>query len=117
MARTAKAIEDVQESGTVATFTAVPGTGTGNGFSITAVPAGHRTFIEVSAAGGASVVTILTNKIDDGLTVPDRTVTVGAASRKHIALRANEVQDDGDVYVDFSVSASVTVAALKVPLS
>jgi len=113
MAYTTKTVEDVDVGGTAATYTAVPGTGSGNGFQIANDPA-HRTIVDVDAAGGAVVVTLVTPGTDDGLAVADRTVTVGAGPNKFIPLRRNYKQSDGNNYLDFDVSASVTVAAIKV---
>ncbi len=113
MAYTTKVAESIAVAGTAATYTAVPGTGAGNGFQIAADP-GHRTFVDVDAPSNTVVVTLLTPGTNDGLAIAERTVTVTNGTHKFIPLRRNYLQSDGNYYLDFDVLTNVTVAALKV---
>jgi hypothetical protein len=118
VARTVLAVQTVDADGLNATYTTVPGTGSGNGFTVTADD-DHRTFLHVrNDNAGTLVVTVLVNKTDDGLTVPDVSVaSILTTERRFIALRRNNRQADNLFYIDFDTATSVTVAALKVTLA
>lgn len=69
---------------------------------------------------GALTVTLQTALTIDGLAVADRTVTVAAGAEKlisalspHYYNQAAGSADANKVYVDYSLTASVTVAVLK----
>ncbi len=120
MARTALAAEEPgHTAGTEATYTAAPGIGSGEGFEIPYDPS-HRTFIDVDASSNTVVVTITTPGTVDAVSIAERTVTVTTPAHKFIALRRVN-KEDSDLtsgtfvyFVDFDLTAGVTVAALKV---
>jgi hypothetical protein len=117
MATTALSVQELAVAGTEATYTAAPGTGSGNGFEIT-YDDDHRTFVHVKNGGGGTiVVTLPTPGTDDGLAISDRTVSITTGKEYFIPLRRNYKQSDDTVHVEFDVITSVTVAALKVTLA
>ncbi|MEK7765269.1 MAG: hypothetical protein AAB368_03430 [bacterium] len=114
MAYTAKTVEDIVRTGLAATYTAAPGTGAGNGFSI---QNDGRTILHVKnvAAGGDCVVTIVTPNTVDGLALADRTVTVADGAERFIGPFPPSIynESDGTIRVDFSEITNVTLAALR----
>jgi len=113
MARSTLAVQDLAITGTVPTFTAVPGAGAGNGFEVVADPS-HRTVLVINNQNGSSiVVTGLTPGTVDGLGIGERLITVLTTETEYLPVRRVHKQSDGNAYFDFDISASVTCAAIK----
>jgi nitrate reductase alpha subunit len=79
-----------------------------------------ETFIEVlNANAAACTVTVVANRVVDGLTLPNKTVSVTQNQRKLILLGPRDTfnqrggTDDGKTYVNFSAVTDVTVAAWR----
>lgn len=75
-------------------------------------------FLHVKNGGGSSITVTLTTQANNykGLTVPDRTVTVGTAAEKMIGPIDPALHGDTNNQVNIAYSAvtSVTVAALRI---
>lgn len=115
MPRTALATQTADSDGLTVAFTAA----NVDGHSI---PGGGQTILLVdNASAGAINVTVQTPATQDGLAVAEQVVAVPAGATSAIAGlssrtfdRPSGATDPGQVYVDFSAVASVTVAALAV---
>jgi hypothetical protein len=80
-------------------------------------PAKSGRFLWVkNANAGTCTVTLRSNLVIDGDVVPDNTVVVPATTGERLIgpLGSSHTQADGSVYVDFSISASVTVGIVDV---
>ena len=109
MARETLTVQEISRSGLNMSFTAA--VADGHKFENTG-----REFIRVKNASGSSVnVTIQTPGTVDGLAVADRVVAVPAAGERDIGsfTPSDYNQDDGDVYVDYSATSSVSAAAVQ----
>ncbi len=120
MARTALSVQEIShKDASAASYTAAPGSGSGNGFEIASDPS-HRTLIDVDASSNTVVVTITTPNMVDDFSIAERTVSVTNGTHKFIPLRrvnkeASNLTAGTSVYfVDFDLTTNVTVAALKV---
>ncbi|EFC80249.1 hypothetical protein [Parafrankia sp. EUN1f] len=72
-----------------------------------------RMFCVRNGSGASITVTVRANGTVDGLTVPDRTVTVAAGASRLIDTRASIYrQNDGYVYIDLSSSTTVVVGVV-----
>jgi hypothetical protein len=113
MARTARAVAAIVSAGALNNLTAVD---SANGETMPY--SSGRAFLEVlNGSGGSINVTIRSAVSVDGqpTTNNDRVVAVAAAARKRIGLQGSAfLQADGNVYVDYSASASVTAEACSV---
>lgn len=115
MARTALASQTADSDGLTVAFTAA----NVDGHSI---PGGGQTILLVdNASAGAINVTVQTPATQDGLDVAEQVVAVPAGEMAAIGGlssrtfdRPTGAADAGQVWVDFSAVASVTVAALEV---
>lgn len=113
MARTALASQQTDDAGITVAFTAANVDGhviEGSGDTLLLVDNG---------SGGPINVTVQTPATQDGLAVAEQVVAVAAGAIKAIGPfkpatydRPTGAADAGDVYVDFSAVATVTVAAL-----
>ena len=108
MARTALTVQDISVSGMTPSYTAA----IVDGHSF---PNNKPTFIHVKNGAGSDVtITIQTALTKEGLDLADRTVTVTAGSETMIGPFSDIYnQSDGSVYVDYSATASVTIAAIS----
>lgn len=84
----------------------------------------HKTLIHVKNASGGSVdVTVITQNTVDGLAIADLVVAVPASEERMIGPFPHAVycKNDTDlsithaVWIDYSATTSVTIAALKLP--
>jgi hypothetical protein len=110
MPRTAITPQPITAAGVAATYEAA--NVLGNSYAL--VP---NRVIHVKNGGGSPItVTIPTTQTVEGLTVPNRTVTVTNATDKFVSLGASGAhrQTDGSVNIDYSAVTSVTVAVLDV---
>jgi len=112
MARVSKAVQDVTIAGITPAYT----TPTADGISI---QNDGNVWLHVKATGAETVVTIqVPGKSRDGLEITDPTVTVPATTgdkKFRLPHPSDANQGDGTTYVDFSVQAGVSVAALRLP--
>lgn len=80
-----------------------------------------RTYIDVNNGGATSLtVTIVTPATVDGLAIDDRTVTIAAGQRRVIGPFPKATYNHpttGLVTVNFSATASITCAVLRLPNS
>lgn len=113
MPRTALASQTADSDGVTVAFTAA----NVDGHSIS--PA--SVLLVDNGSAGAITVTVQTPATQDGLDVAEQTVSVPAGAVSAIGglsprtfARPSGATDAGQVYVDFSAVASVTVAALEV---
>ncbi|MFF3353379.1 hypothetical protein ACFYWN_12140 [Streptomyces sp. NPDC002917] len=90
------------------TMTAADGTN-GNQWKFT----GRRKLIVRNAAASPITVTIRSNSRVNGLTVPDRTVSVAASGMAYIPEGPEALQTDGFVYVDWSSAVTVTAGLIE----
>lgn len=113
MARSTPAVQSLTSVGLAPTYAAADNT---NGEQI--ANNGRRLLHVKNASGGSLTVTVRMPTIVDGLTVPDRTVTVAAGADKLIGPfpSAYTQAADGNVYVDYSTGTSITRAVLEMPL-
>ena len=112
MPRTLIAAQEITRDGLNPAY-AAPDAVNGNQFAFS-----DRVFLHAKNGAGAPItVTIITPGTVDGLAVPDRAVVVPAGGERMIGpfTAAAYRQADGNVYVDWSSAASVTVALLKAP--
>lgn len=119
MARTALTVQDCVRTGLTGSYTAA--SADGHAFNNES----ERVFLHVkNAATNVTVtVTVQTPKTVDGLAVTDLTVTMGFSSERFIGPFPNAVYGKKDttlsipkaVWVDYSATANVTVAAVKLP--
>lgn len=104
-------IQTIKASGISPTY----GAAAGGGDKVSLAAA--NTFIHVKNGGGSTVtVTITTqNNQVDGLTLPDRTVTVAASGEQMIGpISAGRHADvNGQASIGYSAVTSVTVAAFR----
>lgn len=109
MARESLSTERITIDGVVPTFTAAVADGH-------QVPWSERMHIRVDNADTADkTITIQTPKQIGGLDLAEKTVTVAAGTEATIGPFLDEStyrQSDGDVYIDYSGTTSVTIAAL-----
>ena len=79
---------------------------------------GGNTFLHVKNGGASSVTVTITTQSNTykGLTVPDRTVTIGASADKFIGPIDPTLHADinQQASVGYSATTSVTVAALRI---
>jgi hypothetical protein len=109
MARVAMVADSISRAGVAATYAAV----TVDGISFVN---SEREFLHVKNGGaGATVVTLQTVGFVDGIAIPDRSVSIPAGEERFIGpfSAAYTRTTDANVYVDFSVLTSVTVALLQ----
>ena len=111
MARTELSLQNVDRDGLEATYTALIADGhkfTNNG---------EEMFIHVVNGATGFTLTILTPQTVDGLSVADRTISIGANEEHFVGPFpvGNYNQSDGMVYVDYRDVADGTIAALKLP--
>lgn len=119
MAYTVKAPQDMARTGLVGVYTAAPGVGAANGFS---VQNNGNMFLHVKnvAAGGTVTVTVKIPRTVDNKAVTDQTFTVadgaeGFAGPWPIGIY-NQGGAIGDlIYVEFSEITGVTMAAINLP--
>ncbi len=117
MAYTVKAPEAIIRGGLQPTYTAAPGTGAGNGFTV--VNDGSMVLhIKNVAAGGNCIVTVVTPGTVDGLAITDRTVTIADGEEHFIGPFPPGIYNVGGatgelIQVDFSENTNVTMAALQ----
>lgn len=113
MARTARAVQEINRAGLAETFTAADNT---NGETI---PNDGRTFLHVkNTGGGACTVTVATPGQVDGLAIADLTATVPATTGDRLIgpfPPGIYTQADGNVYVDYSTGTGIAVAAVRLP--
>lgn len=109
MARTALSVQQISRDGLTPTYTSA----TTDGHSV--VNDG-RVFIHVKNNGASPItVTVQTPGAVDGLAIADRQVTVSNGSEKMIGPFLPNVynQSDGSIWINYSATTSVTVAALR----
>lgn len=110
MARTALTVQDLAASGITPSYTAAIADGH-------SVHGDGKTFLHVKNSGGsACTVTIQTPATVSGLAVAEQTVSVPATTGDKMIgpFPPNTYnQVDGDVYIDYSVTTGVTVAAIR----
>jgi len=76
---------------------------------------GRRVLHVKNQNAGSLTVTVRNPVLVDGQAAPDRVVTLLTATDKFIGLQSSVyLQADGNNYVDYSISASVTAALLEV---
>lgn len=111
MARTELTLQRISPDGLVATYDSA--IADGHSFRW-----GQRHFIHVINGDTASkTITIQTPQTIGGLAVADKTVDVAAGAEEFIGPflgRETYEQSDGLVYVDYSATTSVTIAALQI---
>lgn len=109
MARESLSTERIVKDGLVATYTAAVADGH-------QVPWSERMFIHVKNDDTASkTITAQTPGQVSGLDIAEHTVDVAAGDEAFIGpflAESTFKQSDGDVYIDYSATTSVTVAAL-----
>jgi hypothetical protein len=118
MATTQLVVQDIVRTGLEAVYVAAV---SGDGHAVD--NAGRRTFLHViNGSGGDVDVTIATPNTADGLVIADRVVTVTAGEERMIGpFPSMYEQYDADnaieqaFIVTYESTASVTVAALKLP--
>lgn len=110
MARTARAPQALAYTGTTLNFTAVDGT---NGEQW-AYAGGRNKLLVNNASASAVIVTIKSNSTTlDGAVVPDHVVPVPANSIVGVVEGPTELEADGNVYVNYSASTSVTACLIQ----
>ncbi len=115
MPRVALTVQAMDKDGLLATYSA-PTASAGNGSTI-AHDSNKRTYLHVKNDGGVNpvIVSLLVPKTDDGLDIPDRTVSVALGTDQFIPMRENYKQTDNLDYVEYDQVTSVTVAAIIMP--
>ncbi len=114
MPRVVLTVQTMDKDGLAATYDS-PTASAGNGSTIVHDD-NRKTFLHVKNAGGTPcVVSLLVPKTDDGLDIPDRTVSVTNATEQFIPMRTNYKQTDGKDYIEYDQVSSVTVAAVILP--
>ncbi len=109
MARQSLSVQDIERSGLEPSYSSAAGDGhsfQNNG----------RVFVHVKNDDGSSkTITIQTPGTVDGLAVADRTVDIPAGEERMIGpfSPGQYNQSDDTVYVDYSATTSVTIAALR----
>lgn len=109
MARTALSYQKIVPAGLVATF----GAANADGHSVAYRRDG---FVVIKQGTGAREVTVKRNRVVDGYTVPNRTITVAENTERAIAFTDVNVQSDGTVHLDFDAVTNTTIAALYLDL-
>lgn len=112
MARTTLAPQDLSLAGLNPTYSAVPAAGANNG--VTIVNDGN-VFLHVKNGNASStVVTLDATGAVDGVPLTDPTISVPASGELMIG-PFGQGAFSGSVAADFSVSTTVTVAAVRLP--
>lgn len=113
MARSTPAVQALTSVGLAPTYAAADNT---NGEQI--ANNGRRIVHVKNASGGGLTVTVRMPTTVDGLTVPDRTVSIPAGTDKLVGPFGSAYTQaaDGNVYVDYSTGTSITRAVLEMPL-
>lgn len=109
MARTALTYQKIVPAGLATSFAAA----NADGHSLAYRKDG---FVVVKQGTGNRDVTIKRNRVVDGYTVPDRTITVAANTERAIAFTDVNVQSDGTIHLDFDAVTNTTIAALYLDL-
>ena len=109
MARQSLSVQDIARSGLSPSYSSAVGDGH-------SVQNNGRVFIHVKNGDSSSkTITIQTPGTVDGLAVADRDVSIPAGEERMIGPfpPGQYNQSDGDIYVDYSATTSVTIAALR----
>lgn len=111
MARTELTTERIDRAGLVATYTAAITDGH-------SVRWGERVFVHIRNTDTASkTITVPTPQTISGLDVSEHTVEIAAGDEAFIGPfldRTTFEQDDGTVWIDYSDTTSVDIAALQI---
>lgn len=79
---------------------------------------GQKNIVYVKNGSGVSIdVTFITTTVIDGISLPDLVITIAAGAERMVGPFSNTYYGSGtgsQVYIDFSASASVTVAGLQI---
>ena len=109
MARTARTAVNVQAQPSALITPWTPDVANGESFPY----AGGRNKIVVNNASGSpmtvTVRALTGSTLVDGTAIADKVVTVAAGTIRAITEAQTELQADGNVYVDYSASATITV--------
>lgn len=112
MARTARtAVVVGQPSGLITPWT--PDNANGESF---AYAGGRNKLVVNNASGGSINVTVRATTgatLTDGTAIADKVVAVAAGAIRVIQEASTELQADGNVYVDYSASATVTAYIIQ----
>lgn len=109
MARTALIVQQISRAGLAPTYGGVNADGH-------ALANGGQEFLHIKTGGTTCTVTIQTPGTVDGLTIVDRTVVLGANAERLIGPFPPAIYNQlgtTDVYLDFSTSTSVIIAAFR----
>lgn len=112
MARTTRTAVTLTQPSAVITPT-TPDSANGEQF---AYAGGRNKLVVINGSGGSINVTVKAttgSTLIDGTTIPDKVVAVAAAATRVIWEASTEVQADGNVYVDYSASATITAYLLQ----
>lgn len=96
-------------------LTAASGSAGGDAFANTGK---QLLFIEHTNGAGADVtLTIATNRTVDGLTVPDKTITITKGTKQILGPFPTETYNDGDDLVNFSYDdeTDIEIAVIQMP--
>jgi hypothetical protein len=110
MPRTLRAAQQIVPAGIVPSYSAVDNA---NGEYIQ--NSGNEVLHVKNGSGGSINVTIVSNVIQNGLTLPNLIVAVGAGAEKFIGpfQPSTFSQSDGTVNLNYSAGASVTAALFR----
>lgn len=104
--------QTITAAGLAASYTAA--SGGGDKMSLTAA----NTFLHVKNGGGSPITVTITTQANqiDGLTIPDRTVTVAASADKMIGpiTQARHGDINQQASIAYSAVTTVTVAAIRI---
>lgn len=109
MARTALIVQSISRPGLTPTYGGV----NSDGHSL---PNAGQEFVHIKTGGTTCTVTVQTPGTIDGLTIGDRTVVIGTNSERFIGPFPPSIYNQltaPDVYLDFSASTSVIIAAFR----
>jgi hypothetical protein len=112
VARVALTVQAPTRAGLNATYTTSMTAGAGNG--VRYAYTGREALHVKNDSGGALTLTIKSALTVDGLAVADRTVTVPAGGARFVLPGTADVckQTSGEVYIEFDVVTSISVAAV-----
>jgi hypothetical protein len=102
-------VQQINRSGLTPTYSGVNADGH-------ALPNAGQEFVHIKTGGTSCTVTVHTPGTVDGQTIADRTIVIGTNAERFIGPFPPAVYNQiggGDVYLDFTASTSVIIAAFR----